>query len=887
MELKYIVMTIIKILISVPCILMVRDVNAASLIGGHFNNNNSSLPTPEGNFNNSNSTYDEEIPDPSALILPGYNLPDNIFNKGKPFYLEKDPLTGQVDFESKTAMSNMDEYDYVEEEPSPDIYDKANIDRKDGSLLSHKPSDVNQLTPNFHDFLNLPVKYNPEKYVYPLISSSYANTKVQGNINKYHNHKNYLVTTYKPTYFTVKTPYFNPNNATSTTSTTTTTTESAKDEIYITTKGINNIYFTTSSSTKRPLSLFEQLFGEYDDVTTPSTAKPTQPTKKPIDFDNVLTGTEMGHESAYEYEDDYGGIDYHNNTVAYQPKPVTTAKTTSTTETATIAQNEYEYVDEPLNTTTTTSPTTTTTTVSTTSTTTPKTVQVTSMQLGERHYSTADTRPPIIAVTQQNIRDQLNNERVPKPFNYQPIPNTNSIRILPNQDTVSFVVGHHQHVGGGYETQFKGSPYDSNPFRPLIVHPENDKDTVNYVVQAKPEFVKPIFSQPFSEVQKLQPHVSEIGGSSINIQPIKTSEASLSIGVPVSSMKKIPGQVVDENLSNEKIEFPKTGTGAKIVFPDEKDDSMSTIVPNLKPPPPLQAFNQDILHLNSKPVYHQLPSDLTPPSESPHVERPRPPWDPRPGHFHNGKPEYMRPPRPQHKQSNDIYKRIDKLPNILPQFRPNAKISSGPHYFDSMKNGYLRQPLLERPSNRPVSFYEKLIPPAPPKNLHNLRKVPILEDELRTKNSEKRFEHFEFYQHQTPPPIVINNRRIGNEPGIETLQMLQAKQFEKPTTTTFKSVKVKEVTDKPLYVVYPVNTAPIKLDALDSNKKETVVIGTRAELPLPPSKINQEFAYESPQDRNDSPILKPHPKVNFPLKSSFPYPMERPIYHRQQSQAII
>lgn len=72
--------------------------------------------------------------------------------------------------------------------------------------------------------------------------------------------------------------------------------------------------------------------------------------------------------------------------------------------------------------------------------------------------------------------------------------------------------------------------------------------------------------QPFKPPQQ-----QSIGGSTLNIQPIKSSEASLSIGVPVD-MKKVPGQVVDDDLQNENIKFPKKGSGAKIVFPNEKDE---------------------------------------------------------------------------------------------------------------------------------------------------------------------------------------------------------------------------------------------------------------------------------------------------------------------------
>lgn len=178
----------------------------------------------------------------------------------------------------------------------------------------------------------------------------------------------------------------------------------------------------------------------------------------------------------------------------------------------------------------------------------------------------------------------------------------------------------------------------------------------------------------------------------------------------------------------------------------------------------------------------------------------------------------------------------------------------------------------------------------PPKSLQNIRKLPPLEQEIKMRKSPSpddvvQQEQFAFLQN--PPKVPIANRRNSEEPEIETLQMIQAKQIEKkealqntiPATSFKTNLKGKDSTEKPLYVVYPVNSAPIKLDALDANKKETVVVGTRAELPLPPSKINHEFNYESPKDRNDFPILKPHPKPSsFPISSDFPYPLERPNF---------
>ncbi|RZC40578.1 titin, partial [Asbolus verrucosus] len=1006
MELKYVVLTIIKILISVPGILLYQSIltDGATLMGGHFDNKNSSVNSTDSEItdyhNNqeiiTNSTVtSEEIPNPSPLVLPGYNLPENIFNKGKPFYLEKDPLTGKVDFDSKTSSLKLDDdlYDYVEEEPGSNIYDKANIDRKDGSLGSHRPSDVNQLTPNFHDFLNLPVKYNSDKYVYPLISSSYANTKIQGNVNKYYNHKDYNVktSTYKPTvsptYYSSTKNYFSESKTTpSTTTTTTTTTPKTTTPVYLTstfpnlmnspinhpsfhedfedyydetekpsetfstTKNIDNIYLTTkaptTTTTRRIMSIFEQLFGDYEE-TIATTEKPKSPplpslftnlalNKSKTKYDsevktekpsyttpshqhfvnshagpNILSGSNMGLESnSYEYEDEYSDKLEHEDSLAVESKPLKeiqiTEKSTVFTEAPTTISTKLSTVSSTVTTTTQPSSTksqeyfydynyenkdnqTVKPSVSIVIPTKPptSTVKVTSLPLGENHVSNLNNRQPIIVAT-QNLREQLNNERVlPRPFGFekpaQQPPSTSNVHIAPDQDMVSFVVGNHQNVDGGQYvgTSLKESPYDSNPFRPLYgQQAEYSKDTVSYTIQTSPEVYKPIQNFP------------AVASSSVTIQPQKNSEASLAIGVPVSSIKQVPGQVVDEKLEidNEKIEFPK-GTGTKVVFPDDK---MSTAA-NLLPPPPQPlppTPNREVLQLNSKPMYHQLPSDLTPPKEkeviplssSTRLDRPRPPWDPRPGHFHSGKPEYVRPPRPP---PEIPFRRIDNLPNILPQFRPNVKPNGPPLYLN-------RQPLLDRPSNRPVGFFEKLQPPPPPKNLHNLRKIPpppqtleqirpaVAEDRIINEAPKKPIQdHFSFYQ--TPPKVVLQNRRIANLDGdVETLQMIQAKKAEK------KDILVEVVTDKndggtdkPLYVVYPVNTPPIKLDVMDANKKENVVIGTRAELPLPPSKIGQNFDYEqnpilNPKDRNDAPVLKPHPRPTFPIKSDFPYPLERP-----------
>lgn len=1042
-------------------------------------------------------TKSEEIPDPSPLVVPGYNLPENIFNRGKPFYVEKDPLTGKIDFSQKSPSVRLDEdlYDYVDEPQSDDIYDKSNINRKDGSLHSHKPSDVNQLTPNFHDFLNLPVKYNPDKYVAPLISSSYSSTKIQGSVNKLHNHKDYIFkpTSYKPTvsptYFSTN-QYFSKAHTTTTSTTTTTTTtkpttirqypemsittgkptnimnsgmahpsfsEEFEDEYYdepsptekqpisskvfLTTGTTKVVYHsskapptsiyqtavTTPTTTKKTMSIFDQLFGDYDEVltTTETTTKvnPKPPPRPPSLFNNlpenknnykiredktekprttsssttistssptnslsnndnsmnVLSGTHIGIDHNYEY--DYENEKYEDN-VAVENKPfnsiaeddlaieplhsnnnnevkTTTTTSTSSPELTTFKHaeqnnninkegnkdefNEYDYMEKdfaPITATTTITTTTTTRSVTpaslpttTTSTQNSETLRVTSLPLGDNHITSNKHEPfnrdPIIVAT-QNLREKLNNEKVmPKPFEKpQPIrgnlpPSTSNIHISHDQDTVSFVVGNHQSVGdnqymgSAVGTALKESPYDSNPFRPLYGHQAtySNDNSVSYSIQANPQAT---FN--FVPHQQPKPSFHEVVGSAVTIQPLRNSEASLAIGMPINSIQRKPGQVMDEKLEVEKetkVEEPSSTPGSKIVFPDENDSEL----PGLIPPPerhPVEAIapSNDILNFNSKPMYHQLPSDLTPPKEQDEIISPsrtdynrpfvRPPWDPRPGHFHSGKPEYNRPPRP-----NLAFKRIDHLPNILPQFRPNMK-KNFVH-----PGQFMRQPLLDRPSNRPIGFLEKLQPPPPPQypatrpqniQLRNpaspppqsLEPLNVAQD--RIMNEEPRRptppqDPFGFYQ--TPPQIKIPNRRNGDDDlEVETLQMIQAKKATKRDDIIEKDIPqphkvmqvvnipseeiVKDNTEKSIYKVYPVNTPPIKLDVIDNDKKEAVVIGTRAELPLPPSKISGDFIYDQnplfdSKERNDAPILKPHPRPpTYSIKTDIPYPLERP-----------
>ncbi|XP_012159850.1 mucin-5AC [Ceratitis capitata] len=115
---------------------------------------------------------DADSAEDDTLISTSYVLPNQIFNDGKPYYASKDPISGQLDFSAKKPAG---------------IETAANevFDPKEKIVMSSN-------APNIHDYLNLPVKYSSSKFVYPLVSSSYANLKYQGS------NKNYI-TNKKPT----------------------------------------------------------------------------------------------------------------------------------------------------------------------------------------------------------------------------------------------------------------------------------------------------------------------------------------------------------------------------------------------------------------------------------------------------------------------------------------------------------------------------------------------------------------------------------------------------------------------------------------------------------------------------------------------------------------
>ncbi|EDS43942.1 conserved hypothetical protein [Culex quinquefasciatus] len=241
------------------------------------------------------STLDEEV------YGGGSVLPSAVFNGGKPFLADRDPSTGVIDFSHKKTINQID------------LDAKTPYETKDSHVSDTKDVILTQSSPNFHDFLNLPVKYTPSKFVYPLISSSYANLKYQGS-NKVSNHKNLtaaIATTTVPPKFQFSRPaYTNARlNTTRQQPTTTTSVSSASTRYtYPTTSGrpITTTTTTTTTTTEVPPTTLppKQLFTRYPYKSTiknkylettkknffPSTlSMPTTTTQKPTATEQQTT----------------------------------------------------------------------------------------------------------------------------------------------------------------------------------------------------------------------------------------------------------------------------------------------------------------------------------------------------------------------------------------------------------------------------------------------------------------------------------------------------------------------------------------------------------------------------------------------------------------------
>lgn len=875
---------------------------------------------------------------PHDYVLPSYYS----FNKGEPFYVEKDPLTGAIDFSKRTTLTSSDNTDTSTSNgqstekasalnPDSDYFyddhevEGDGIDRKDGSLQSptvHRPNEILQnpykISPDLHHFLNLPTQYSSSNK-YPLISSSYANTKIQGtgsSSNTYSNHKYVTSSTQSPFYYTMPTTRYStpkPQYLSTTTKATTTST---------TVK-------STSTTTSQPLEEeYENTDYEYEGEESPTA------------IDNQAVPSE--YHTLHPEPTKYTVTTYRPTTYRFTTRPTpaaapqTTEKSTQKVSIVTSLPVDvyYSSSQEPKtesSSTTQSTSTTTTTTVNSTSNT------YTNAELQETHKSSESSKfhtpteqlstegfsplygeepfrpifgPSNIPVKHDNDNQIQYNKQ--EPLMHKPT-ELNEFKRLPPQSNY-----HNQRIQpqtlpekiepprpDALQTYFPDQPPKLAPGQHASISFSNPTNTViNKLIQ---EYERPPPTEKF-QLQELQPSQSKPYGQPVYEnrpieRPISTVRPRPDSEIPIKSNFKVPSKIEShfikvtpehENPSyslqtsfsigvpagqddKEKHENRPPQAVGQVFFPDNTPaenspvDATNTNIPSpvLRPPNnriPIQSYQpnrsgyRQPIHAQTRP-----PTQLRLPNESPAGEEdsyPRPPWE------HHSKPFYGSSPNNVPKKEiilPNYYPGLNRgkpehvlrpdLPNILPQFRPNAKIGVSEH-----------QHTFNPPPERVKAPVDTLQPPPlpQPQHLRLNRNDDDLEIDPELPLIEKEGD-------------LLTHRRSGPPPGrVTTLQMMQQNtqrnpDFSQDTTKTNDK-------DKQVFVVYPsVHRSP---------PQEAVVIGTRAQRPLPPDNLEKEdldsFLLDDSKpfpipgkERVDTPILKT--KIPKPLvRNDFPYPIVKP-----------
>ncbi|XP_011689442.1 PREDICTED: uncharacterized protein LOC105450977 [Wasmannia auropunctata] len=786
--------------------------------------------------------------------VPRYHIPYPFaFNGGKPFSLEKDPITGKIDFEKAPPVKALnytgryrergdkeskdgggdnggdEEGAYAEQEKT------RNKDRNDAG-----PNEINAQTPNFHDFLNLPVHYSStDKYgndKYPLISSSYANTKVQSGANSYstYNHRPYHPESELHVHSVHRNPY-TPITKTSTHRTTT-----ASD--------FNARWTSTTSPSTTMTSALPSTANSSHTVLPTSTQPPIVTTWKPpgtpITFHSI-DRAEENEKNLLPIEKLHASVGSHRNPSDVSTQSSSDGTTTTVTsrykdqsnlnnfvvshakpEMKPEAQNEehkdsydtYESdgesdadnednyyffsfgdllkEDPPPST---PSTTTSSTTISTTTASTTTTTVAASPAETTTSTTAVPSRPPVSPTLPTLKKDvpsnrplqfltmpqhpivplsSLSNDRRPGitehydgviSHGYRPSPiiksepdrigagavveSTSNIVIPPDQDTVSFVLGNRQNVDGGYYSV--GTAVGENPYGGGL----SETDALFWPLRNDPHDPTKEVKHEHMPVSVVEPNPDRV--TQKWVWPSSPSPPRGSNEVDLTRLQSpliaVAGTVVHDtkNPNKEKdsghVIFPDDETRNKdalteehIVIINEADGSIRELPPKTtltatsnktKLNPPMDDIIGDL---------PQLAEDLVPP-----VESSKPSSHYYHYQFDTSRPNHSRPPQrlplpPRVKPHSgppvppplDVRKRPyspdQKLPNILPQFRPNAKASHGhrgPDVIGTMPAGQgaptrIRQPLPARqPSRRPMlpapSYLQRLNPPPPP--IHAVR----------------------------------------------------------------------------------------------------------------------------------------------------------------------
>ncbi|KAL7025768.1 hypothetical protein ACKWTF_013620 [Chironomus riparius] len=900
-----------------------------------------------------------------------------IFNDGKPFYVQRDPTTGTFDFNSKKTVG---------------LSNDIPISRKDeivgGSMKGH---DINSIGHTFHDYLNIPVKYSSSKFVYPLISSSYANFKYQGsNKNHQSNHKNYTstlgTTTMSPKYFThiitsksytestTKAPAptrriytisttEKPKPTTSTTrqtstttkkpeTTTTTTTTKAPETTSTSTKSPETttsttiqktspttIYTTESSeapstvkysSTIIQSNQFPSTFKKYVDssetrkkFTTrapePSPTMPANPVKFLDDLLQTIERKEQTTATTYRPQIDRlsfatsmplrpsafkpmptdssqkdhsqkvvfeKGVDpaamtlseifnsiagndnlsEEKNEIIYEPAdsinievkkplPLSPISTLQTTPTPSISQQQHktlqQQMKEPQN---------------------GKPNQFVDFsnnkyaggppqssyapqhtpQFGSSHIGFPDDTFDDY-VEFENPGDQYVRYEVQKPnlnvdkYNQMPIPNMNNVVISPGQNSASFVLGSQQNVGSigigsslGVGTQT--FPENKGPVKMgQVINDEPPVRAGVNAIQASIRFPSDIDSN-FDNAPIIK-GTFKYEGSTEAVQP------------PQALSQNQPMQFNSHAHNNQK----------PLVFPSSEQNVMQAELSVGIPAPAQQPSNpSQIIFENVNDIYEKVnEKKKAPPKEIKSNELP-PPMSLVPPNQHqynqfNRQPQYG----PQ--------KRIQK-PNILPQFRPNSRVSQGhPHYRPEIGSVRVQHPQF-RPFPPQQAIPKVGLPPMNPnmrRNPQNQQGPPQYFNRPRPQNvpqnipqnmeanrrvfnvpPPQQFPYADRYMKPPPmqqPPTYYLNRPISANPP-ETMQMQQ-----RPSIIPYQDVELHKSLP-PTPAIQTINSS-VNVNTEDgSGILEPVITlqmlqqkkpgSAKLNIPSVPNEISQDLSYQ-------------------------------------------
>lgn len=319
---------------------------------------------------------------------------------------------------------------------------------------------------------------------------------------------------------------------------------------------------------------------------------------------------------------------------------------------------------------------------------------------------------------------------------------------------------------------------------------------------------------------------------------------------------------------------------------------------------------------NGKPSFLMNKNDLRPPFIPPQMAPTLvPPSNIPPQRFRRPMQPHMPPMRKNFNEGGSANVKVKQnLPNILPQFRPNTKVGSGPYhrpppgYHLNRRNGMNRYREKEQgsfpyhiqhPDKEIIIHREHEMPPEiVPKFITNRGKLP---SELwNGQGMQKRFGQSFLSEKDNsevrlqPPESEKVLKRLERTP-VTTLQMLKQNQGLKTQKTQisreddadpseplippiYRTYPDKPETEENLYIVYP-SKAPQKLYSDNSDNKVFIVSGTK-------SQHNQyNFTKATHQQY---PLLHPYRKGNpFSNKptNDFPYGFVKPTEEAQHWQS--